>query len=592
MDFLVIILFLLGVGVAIYVAVRFSHWAENLALSTASTVASQAANEGTTPQPLPSSTTTEDTTAHTSRTGTEILTDFLTQMGCAVEDTEIREEWTYRIFLFQGAYFESYSNNTNEEVLLYYHWGVPYNRDNHLWVQRICNQLSIKQKYVQITHRYDSERDMLDVIIKVGTINPSTEELKYHFHAIFEVARELLMENNNRDQVSEEERIDRSRDEALSLRVKQYNEPMQIMANYKRFNAHSLSIGQLIQSLYDKEQVEDLLSMTIVTEQTTEQVSQRDAIARTDVFSTMIQEKDGQINVSSTPTVITIDTTFHHYTFTLHLVKQTVDGIFLRLTAVKVAYDHLQEQTPSIVYTPQAVSCLLCYETNDENTFEHFGEKIAAARQAERSGEELTEEQKELLELNQSKDDYYYTEGVRMALHQQYLQAIQLLEPYYLRACQQYDGDGTMHLWHATRSAYYLALSYYHLGQLEKAFYYIHLVHHYGRIDAHYLYFNILFEKQDVRLLHELETVKDQLEAELHEMAIRDEPLNEHEQWNYDQKEAYYLFLYRMHTEILIREQRYQLAYDHLHYLSQYEQTEEYALSRMEELDKIVPPEE
>ena len=528
--------------------------------------------------------TNQDTT---NRTGTEILTDFLTQTGCVVEHSEVREEWTYRVFLCQGAYFESYSNDLNEEILLYYHWGVPYSRENYLWVQRICNQLSSKNKYVQITHRYDSERDMLDVVIKVGTINPSTEELKYHFQSIFEVARELLMENDNRDQVSEEERMDQSRDEALSLRVKQYNEPMQIMANYKHFNARRLSIGQLIQSLFAKEQVEDLLSMTIVTEQTTEQVSQRDTIARADVFSTMIQESDGQINVSSTPAVITIDTTFHHYTFTLHLVKQTVDGIFLRLTAMKVAYDHLQEQTPSYVYTPQAVSCLLCYETNSE----HFGEKIAAARQAERSGEELTEEQKELLELNQSKDDYYYTEGVRMALHQQYLQAIQLLEPYYLRASQRYGNDETVHLWHATRSAYYLALSYYHLGQLEKAFYYIHLVHHHGRMDAHYLYFKILFEKQDVRLLFELETVKDQLEAELQEIAIRDEPLNEHEQWNYDQKEAYYLFLYRMHTEVLIREQRYQYAYNNLQYLSQYEQTKEYALSRMKELDKIIPPE-
>lgn len=532
--------------------------------------------------------TEQDTT---NRTGTEILTDFLTQTGCVVEHSEVREEWTYRVFLFQGAYFESYSHNQNEEILLYYHWGVPYSRDNYLWVQRICNQLSSKHKYVQITHRYDNERDLLDVVIKVGTINPSIEELKYHFHSIFEVARELLMENDNRDQVSEEERIDQSREEAISLRVKQYNEPMQIMANYKHFNAHSLSINQLIQSLYDKEQVEDLLSMTIVTEQGTEQESQRDAIARTDVFSTMIQESDGQINASTTPAVITIDTTFHHYTFSLHLVKQTVDGIFLRLTAVKVAYDHLQEQTPNFVYTPQAVSCLLCYETNNKNTFEHFGEKIAAARQAERSGEELTEEQQELLNLNQSKDDYYYTEGVRMALHQQYLQAIQLLEPYYLRASQQYDEDETQHFWHATRSAYYLALSYYHLGQLEKAFYYIHLVHHHGRMDAHYLYFKILFEKQDVRLLPELETVKDQLEAELQEMAICDEPLNEHEQWNYDQKEAYYLFLYRMHTEVLIREQRYQFAYNNLQYLSQYEQTKEYALSRMKELDKIIPPE-
>ena len=58
---------------------------------------------------------------------------------------------------------------------------------------------------------------MLDVVIKVGTINPSTEELKYHFHTIFEVARELLMENDNRDQVSEEERIDQSRDQGPAL---------------------------------------------------------------------------------------------------------------------------------------------------------------------------------------------------------------------------------------------------------------------------------------------------------------------------------------------------------------------------------------
>ncbi len=580
------------VATAVVILILGTLIQERIADKKAAKQAQNKLAEGPQPAAVVVSETTEQDMLTTSRTGTEILTDFLTQMGCMVEHSEVREEWTYRVFLCQGAYFESYSNDLNEEILLYYHWGVPYSRENYLWVQRICNQLSIRQKYIQITHRYDSERDMLDVIIKVGTINPSTEELKYHFQSIFEVARELLMENDNRDQVSEEERMDQSRDEALSLRVKQYNEPMRIMANYKHFNARRLSISQLIQSLFEKEQVEDLLSMTIVTEQTTEQVSQRDAIARADVFSTMLQESDGQINVSSTPVVITIDTTFHHYTFTLHLVKQTMDGIFLRLTAMKVAYDHLQEQTPSFVYTPQAVSCLLCYETNDENTFEHFGEKIAAARQAERSGEELTEEQQELLELNQSKDDYYYTEGVRMALHQQYLQAIQLLEPYYLRASQRYGNDETVHLWHATRSAYYLALSYYHLGQLEKAFYYIHLVHHHGRMDAHYLYFKILFEKQDVRLLFELETVKDQLEAELQEMAIRDEPLNEHEQWNYDQKEAYYLFLYRMHTEVLIREQRYQLAYDHLHYLSQYEQTEEYALSRMEELDKICPPEE
>lgn len=54
---------------------------------------------------------TEQTTPATNKTGTEILTDFLTQMGCFVEETKNRDEWTFRVFLCQGAYFESYSNN-------------------------------------------------------------------------------------------------------------------------------------------------------------------------------------------------------------------------------------------------------------------------------------------------------------------------------------------------------------------------------------------------------------------------------------------------------------------------------------------------
>ena len=46
------------------------------------------------PQPAAAvmSETTEQDMPTTSRTGTEILTDFLTQMGCMVEHSEVREE--------------------------------------------------------------------------------------------------------------------------------------------------------------------------------------------------------------------------------------------------------------------------------------------------------------------------------------------------------------------------------------------------------------------------------------------------------------------------------------------------------------------
>ena len=73
------------------------------------------------PQPTAAvvSESTKQTTPATNKTGTEILTDFLTQMGCFVEESESRDEWTYRVFLCQGAHFQSYSTNINEEILLY-----------------------------------------------------------------------------------------------------------------------------------------------------------------------------------------------------------------------------------------------------------------------------------------------------------------------------------------------------------------------------------------------------------------------------------------------------------------------------------------
>ena len=75
--------------------------------------AKKAAQNKPAEEPQPTAAVVSETTEQntTSRTGTEILKDFLAQMGCIVEHSEVREEWTYRVFLCQGAHFESYSNN-------------------------------------------------------------------------------------------------------------------------------------------------------------------------------------------------------------------------------------------------------------------------------------------------------------------------------------------------------------------------------------------------------------------------------------------------------------------------------------------------
>ena len=521
--------------------------------------------------------------------GTAILTQFLEQTGCPVHKSEVRGEWTYRVFQCQGAYFESYTHDKNEEVLIYYHWSVPYSPENTAWVYRFCNHFTGSNKYVRVTYNYDGDNDVFDVVLQVGAINPTIEILKYHVATILEVAQDLYIEFKKHDTRTEDELIELSRSRALFLRCQQYNEPFRVFANYKHFNGNQLTIQHILTFLFDAEQVEDLLSMTVVSEQGTEQLTQRNKIACFDLFGAIINKVNDQLQVSYSPVSITLDTTFFHYTFTLHLVEQTPENIFIRLTAMKVPYDHLQTTMPDVVAQPESISCLLCYETSTKHSFETFGKQMEEARQAAREGKELTDEQFSLLQLTEGNLEYQLREGYRLARHGHYLQAIALLEPAYRRLSKK-DNELIQARYHKTiEAAYQLGVCYYQLQQFNKAYYYIHIAYKADRFDASYLYFQLLYHTQDIHLMNELTEERNKMEKILHDMAKRAEILTEEEQRQSTSVHDYYLFLYRLLAECMIREQRYDAAYNALQYLLQYEQTKEYAEAKIEELDKINP---
>jgi hypothetical protein len=75
-------------------------------------------------------------------------------------------------------------------------------------------------------------------------------------------------------------------------------------------------------------------------------------------------------------------------------------------------------------------------------------------------------------------------------------------------------------------------------------------------------------------------------------MAKRMEELDEAERIQYDRTKEYYLFLYKMHAELMIQRKFFDAAYSDLNYLLQYEETHDFAQAKIEELDKIIPPEE
>lgn len=543
------------------------------------------------PQPVAAVVTESTEQNTTNRTGTEILTDFLTQMGCMVEHSEVREEWTYRVFLFQGAYVESYTHNENDEVLLYYHWAIPYSKKYFAWVQRICHQLTSQNKYSKVFYRYDSENDKFDIVIQTAAIAPSIDVLKLFMHITFEAARRLQLDFDNYNdgyEKTEEEIVEDARRKTLYHRCEQYNEPMRILANYKYFNSNQLSIAQVITSLFDQENVEDMLSLTVISENGTDQITQRDRIAAFDLFSTLIAKKENGLNVSTIPVAMTLDTTFYHYTFTLHLVEQTPENVFIRLSAMKVPYDHLQEQVPAYAYTPQSASCLLCYETSEEHSFEAFGKQMEAARIARRNGETLTDEQHEMLRIGGSKAAYQLDEGIRLSNHGCYVQAIELLEPVLKKYMEKKDGDQPdLYIWVATRAAYHLGFCYYNLSIMSKAYYYLDFARKNHSSIAQHLYLQLLYHTNDSRLLSELNAEISNTESEMQSIVSGNDEISENEQFRYNSNKEYCLFLYKLHAMVMIREEYIDAAYEDLQYLLQHEETHDFAQAKIDELDKI-----
>jgi len=547
------------------------------------------------PQPAAAivSETTEQTTSAPFRTGIEILKSFLKQNACTIEQSEEKDEWTYLSFCYQGGEFFAYGHNERDEVILYQNnMTLDYSPENFKWVQFICQKMTAGSLHVKLTHDYDNEQDLFRFTLQVGGAGAREEIIAYYLSLLFGAAQQLKMEFKQRDNHSYEEVVEQLRDRALFLRCQQYNEPMRIMAHYKHFNANCLTLSQALTSLFEAVPVEDMLSLTIVSEQGTEQISQRDKIASFDLFTSIINKEKKPIEASTMPVVITLDTTFYHYTLTLHFVEQTPNNIFIRLTAMKVQYDHLQKEMPDIVYTPESVSCLLCYETNDEHSFETFGRQMEVARQACRAGKELTDEQEQLIILTEGNLEYQLLEGRRLAKHSRYLQAIALLEPAYRRLIQKDQEIIESRYPKTVDAAYQLGYCYYHLNQMDKSYYYFSIAYKADRLDAAYMYFQLLYQTRDVNLLTELSEEKDKMEKILQDMAKRREQLDENEERQYNIIRDYYLFLYKLHAEIMIRHEFYDNAYSDLNYLLQYEQTHDFAQAKIDELDAIIPPEE
>lgn len=501
--------------------------------------------------------------------GVEIIESFCKEKQCELTSYEEENDTTKTRscrFKYQGGNFVCEAGVDSGEVLLrlYYIHSLPYSAENLQNVASVCKLLNDKYKYGKLAYSYDKEDNEIDLHIYVDSLSPSADQIDYYVGLSFAMATEARDMLSHPRLPSEEDIIRRQREQQMVLEGE--------IAHQQPFHADARNIPRVgdlrhLMTIFfrQEEDVEDMLSMSVVRDTETLQIVQRDKIAHFNVFSTMIDGEGADAKMRTTPAVISLDTTFRHYTFTLHPVLDNKDTIYIRLTALMVPYDNLQHDMPEEAYVPQSISVLLTYDRDAEKTLEHY-----------RLRDEIQKKPDNIKAL--------YDYGHQLVLEKRFTEAVIVLTPLFNAIRHSFFNSSEEHMRLFFDLCYDLGYCYTDLHQYEMAFYYLSLAHLQNRIDYAMEYFNCLCNGEDIRVFKELNEESETIKKLVREIDDSDESGTEENVQRHERLSNYYAFLQRRYGYALINSNKLDAAEEVFKSLLNHAPSHDYA---QHELDYI-----
>ena len=469
--------------------------------------------------------------------GMEIIEAFCKDKQCELTSYEEENDTTkvrYYRFKYQGGSFVCEAGVDDGEVLLrlYFIHSVPYSAENLKNVMTVCKILNDKYKYGKLEYSYNKEDNEIDLHIYVDSISPSADQIDYYIGLCFAMAAEARDMLSKPHLPSEEDFIRHQRERQMILEGE--------IAHQQPFPANARNIPRVgdlrhLMTIFfrQEEEVEDMLSMTVVRDTEAEQLVQRDKIAHFNVYSTMIDGEGAEAQMRTTPAVISLETTFRHYTFTLHPVLDSKDTIYIRLTALMVPYDNLQHDMPEGAFVPQSVSVLMTYDRDAEKTMEHY-----------RLRDEIQKKPNNIKAL--------YEYGHQLVLEKRFTEAVIALTPLFRTMRHDFFNASEERRELFFDLCYDIGYCYTDLRQYEMAFYYLSLAHSQNRIDYSIEYFNCLGNSEDIRIFRELAAERRLVERLVGEIDDSDESSTEENVQRREQLVNYRAFLRRRYGYALI----------------------------------------
>lgn len=468
------------------------------------------------------------------KTAEDVFKAFCEEKRCECTLVEEDEGDRNYKFLYQGGTFTCYIDQRYDDTLLLSLSGFitkPYTTQNLQSVRDMCEELNYNYRYGKLVYTYEND-NRLSVHIDADIFNPTPQLLEFYIKACFLIAGKARDMLNNPHVPSEEDIIRRRREQQMIQEGE--------IAHQQPFHANAQNLPRVgdirhLMTIFfrQEEDVEDMLSMTLVRDTETEQIVQRDKIAHFNVFSTMIDGEGAEAQMRATPAVLSLETTFRHYTFTLHPVSDNKDTIYIRLTALMVPYDNLQHDMPEGAYVPQSLSVLLTYDRDAEKTLEHY-----------RLRSEIQKKPGNIKAL--------YEYGHQLVLEKRFTEAVIALTPLFNTMRHNFFHSSEERRKLFFDLCYDLGYCYTDLRQYEMAFYYLSLAHPQNRIDYSSEYFNCLANSEDIRIFRELTLEKEQIERLVKEIDDSDESGMEENVQRREQLANYYAFLQRRYGYALI----------------------------------------
>ena len=497
-------------------------------------------------------------------TGMEILEGFAKISGCQLVTEDQDDDDIQYSFVYQGGHFYSIASKRIGDIQLFFSgvWSLPYSRDNLQWVQEVCEYQNRQYKFGKVTLSYDSDENRLVLNIEVDCISPTASILKRYIGLCFAMASDIRDAFKTPRQLSEEDMIHEKHKRQLLLEAELcHQRPPRRISLAQRLPAGDLSF-LLLSFFSDEEQVEDLLALTIVRDNTTEQIRQRDKIVHFNVLSTMIDGEGEQAQMRTSPAVLSLETTYRHYTLVLHPVSDLQGTIYLRLTAVCVPYDNLQHEMPEGTYNPQAISVLLTYDRNTDATTERH-----------RLREELAKEP--------ANPYTFFQYGYQLYSEQHFVDALGVLLPLFRHLKPDYFGfnDDQKKLFFDI--TYYIGFCYTELQRYDLAYYYLELVCRLNRFDYSAEYINCLANGADIRVFKEIGRERDEISKLIEEVQNAEDSDSEENIGHYNALINYYAFLQRRIGYALIEFQQYDEAEQHFQKMFEQDLDNDYAQNEL-----------